>query len=295
MANVGFSAKYLKQRYGVSQTWFEADFPDFTPNLDRLAHQGLHLTRHYSYTSCTPSRASFLSGRLPVHLGVILGSPLTWDGGSDPTSGYDGLSPNMTIIPRIMRELGYRTHLSGKADGLGMATRNHVPAGRGFESALGYFNHANDFYNYTVGPQEIAAQYPCQGKIVTPFNGTDVIDQWEDFHNANRPPAIYAQCDKSKPKNCPYEDDVLVNRAGEAVVGVAFLFSPPLQSTLSTRLTRPTSTLRCSLWPRCTIRTRRSRPRRLTMCRSFATRPQWAPFAASATFRSEMWGSFLNS
>ena len=34
------------------------------------------------------------------------------------------------------------------------------------------FNHANDFYNYTVGPQEIAAQYPCQGYIVTPYNGT---------------------------------------------------------------------------------------------------------------------------
>jgi arylsulfatase B len=160
-----------------------------------------------------------MSGRLPVHLGVILGSPLTWDGGADPTQGYDGLSPNMTVIPRVLRELGYRTHLSGKADGFGMATREHVPAGRGFESALGYFAHANDYYNYTVGPKEIAAQYPCLGQIVTPFNGTDVIDQWEDFHNANRPPAKFAQCDKSKAQNCPYEDDVLVNRAVDVING----------------------------------------------------------------------------
>ena len=39
-----------------------------TPNLDRMAHSGIILKRHYVHSFCSPTRSSFLSGRLPVHV-----------------------------------------------------------------------------------------------------------------------------------------------------------------------------------------------------------------------------------
>ena len=213
VSNVGFSARRLKKLHNVQQLWYEADSSIFTPNLDRLAASGLQLSRHYAYSACTPSRASFFSGRLPVHLGVVLGEPMSWDGGSNPSSGYDGLSPNITTIARVMRSLGYRTHLSGKADGFGMATREHVPAGRGFDSSLSYFYHANDYYNYTVGPKEIAQPPPCESYP----NGTGFLDQWQDYHNANRPPSRYVRCDDADRRSCVYEDKVLTDRALDVI------------------------------------------------------------------------------
>eukprot|EP00662_Eupelagonemidae_sp_cell21_P001449 gene1449-49969_t len=39
-----------------------------TPNMDALVKQGIELDRHYIYLLCAPSRASFLSGRLPLHV-----------------------------------------------------------------------------------------------------------------------------------------------------------------------------------------------------------------------------------
>lgn len=41
-----------------------------TPNLDRMAHEGMHLTDHYSAAPiCSPSRAALLTGRLPIRNG----------------------------------------------------------------------------------------------------------------------------------------------------------------------------------------------------------------------------------
>ena len=42
-----------------------------TPNIDRLARQGLLLTSCYSEPSCTPSRASLMTGRLPMRHGLL--------------------------------------------------------------------------------------------------------------------------------------------------------------------------------------------------------------------------------
>ena len=42
-----------------------------TPNIDRLARRGLLLTSCYSEPSCTPSRASLMTGRLPIRHGLL--------------------------------------------------------------------------------------------------------------------------------------------------------------------------------------------------------------------------------
>jgi arylsulfatase B len=51
-----------------------------TPNVDKLAASGLILDRHYTYKFCSPSRSSFLSGRLPFHVNI-----------------YNGISPRLQL------------------------------------------------------------------------------------------------------------------------------------------------------------------------------------------------------
>lgn len=78
----------------------------------------------------------------------------TWDGGSDPVWGWEGMPLNITTLPAKLKGVGYKTHLVGKADGFGGGTPDHLPKGRGFDSSLFYFSHANDNYKYTISMAE---------------------------------------------------------------------------------------------------------------------------------------------
>lgn len=122
-----------------------------TPNIDALVKDGVELDRHYAYRWCAPSRSSFLSGRLPVH--VFQGAA----GGA--CNEYAGIPRGMTGLASKLAEVGYRTHQVGKWDA-GLATREHIPVGRGFHSSLGYFDHCNDFFSYR-------AQSPFAGNVST--------------------------------------------------------------------------------------------------------------------------------
>ena len=62
---------------------------------------------------------------------------------ADPVSGFSGIPRNMTGLGALMKRGGYRTHFAGKWDA-GMATWDHTPRGRGYDSALSYFHHMND-------------------------------------------------------------------------------------------------------------------------------------------------------
>ena len=77
-----------------------------TPNMDRLVtKEGLHLMRHYVHYTCTPTRSSFQSGRLPVHVQMTLRNP------DKPNAG---IPRNMTGIASKMQSGGYQTHIVGK-------------------------------------------------------------------------------------------------------------------------------------------------------------------------------------
>ena len=75
-----------------------------TPHLDTLRTSGIELTRHYAYKFCSPTRSSFLSGRLPIHVNEvnkITEAPLA------------GIHPNMTTMPRVLEKAGYISHHIG--------------------------------------------------------------------------------------------------------------------------------------------------------------------------------------
>ena len=123
-----------------------------TPNIDNLVKEGLQLDQHYVFNWCSPSRSSFLSGRVPIHVNDVLASESAYNS-KDPVSGFDGIPRNMTGIATKMKLGGYATHQVGKWDA-GMATPDHTPQGRGFDTSLNYFSHANDYYTETAGSCE---------------------------------------------------------------------------------------------------------------------------------------------
>jgi arylsulfatase I/J len=86
-----------------------------TPNIDSLMENGIDLTRHYVYRFCSPSRSSFQSGRLPVHVNTLNVAP-EFRNASNPVTGYQGIARTMTGIGAKMKSAGYATHMTGKFD-----------------------------------------------------------------------------------------------------------------------------------------------------------------------------------
>lgn len=104
-----------------------------TPNIDRLARQGLRLTSCYSEPSCTPSRASLLTGRLPMRHGLQR-PPMYGDRG--------GLEGEVTLA-QLLADAGYVTQGVGKWH-LG-ENRVSQPQHCGFDDFYGFLS-VSDMY-----------------------------------------------------------------------------------------------------------------------------------------------------
>ncbi len=104
-----------------------------TPNIDRLARRGLLLTSCYSEPSCTPSRASLLTGRLPMRHGLQR-PPMYGEAG--------GLQGELTLA-ELLRESGYVTQAVGKWHlGENLASQ---PQNVGFDDFYGFLS-VSDMY-----------------------------------------------------------------------------------------------------------------------------------------------------
>ena len=141
-----------------------------TPNIDDLVKEGLELDQHYAYKFCSPSRSCLMSGRLPIHVNDQNAEPNVYNP-NDPISGYAGIPRNMTGLATKLKKAGYATHQVGKWDA-GMATPDHTPMGRGFDSSFGYYHHANDYYTENAGSCEY------ENKRHNP------VDLWDTDHPA---------------------------------------------------------------------------------------------------------------
>jgi arylsulfatase A-like enzyme len=106
-----------------------------TPNLDRLAAEGMRFTQCYAgCTVCAPSRCCLMTG---LHTGHawIRGNALV------------PLRPTDVTVARVLKDAGYATALVGKW-GLGEAGSTGVPERQGFDYFYGYLNqvHAHNYY-----------------------------------------------------------------------------------------------------------------------------------------------------
>ncbi len=117
-----------------------------TPNLDRLATNGLRYTRFYNTSRCCPTRASLLTGLYAHQAGI---GEMTSDGGQ---RGYRGdLSRNAVTIAEALKPAGYRNYMAGKwhvttqlkPDG----DKTNWPLQRGFDRFYGTIIGAGSFFD----------------------------------------------------------------------------------------------------------------------------------------------------
>ncbi len=135
-----------------------------TPNLDRLAADGLRFTQFYNSARCSPTRASILTGLNPHQAGF-------------PNLGGK-LVANCVLVPEVIKPAGYRSTMVGKWH-LGDHT---PPTDRGFDEFYGMLGGFNSCWqenpHYTRWPQERTKREYARGQ----FYSTDVFADYSiDF------------------------------------------------------------------------------------------------------------------
>nr|WP_294521820.1 arylsulfatase [uncultured Rhodopila sp.] len=101
-----------------------------TPNLDKVAAEGMRFTDYYAEPSCTAGRANFITGELPIRTG------LTTVGQAGATVGMPAQAPT---IATALKALGYETGQFGKNH---LGDRNeYLPTVHGFDEFFGYLYH----------------------------------------------------------------------------------------------------------------------------------------------------------
>jgi arylsulfatase A-like enzyme len=110
-----------------------------TPNIDRLAAQGVRFERAYSFPVCSPTRSGLMTGRSPMRLGVAYTVIRPW-------SEY-GVPVRERFMPQAFHDAGYQTAITGKWH-LGHAYRKFLPRARGFDHAYGHMNGAIDYFTH---------------------------------------------------------------------------------------------------------------------------------------------------
>ena len=115
-----------------------------TPNLDRLAAQGVRFTDAYSASAvCTPTRCGFITGRYPARLKIGLLEPLI------ATNREVGLDPQHPTIASLLKGSGYETALFGKWH-LGFRPE-WGPNAHGFDEFFGVLAGAADYHLHKNG------------------------------------------------------------------------------------------------------------------------------------------------
>jgi arylsulfatase A-like enzyme len=115
-----------------------------TPNLDRLAGEGLRLTDFYANgVTCSPTRAGLISGRYQQRYGIE--APLA----NAVRAGDSGLAPTGHSLPQLLKNHGYATALIGKWH-LGYIDAKS-PAAHGFDYFYGLKSGYHDYYTHHDG------------------------------------------------------------------------------------------------------------------------------------------------
>jgi len=117
-----------------------------TPHLDQMAAEGMLFPDFYSANPiCSPSRASLLTGRLPIRNGFYTSNKLGHDAYT-PQNIVGGIAEDEILLPEILRKGGYRSKIIGKWH-LGQQAKFH-PLRHGFDEWFGAPNcHFGPFNN----------------------------------------------------------------------------------------------------------------------------------------------------
>jgi len=175
-----------------------------TPNLDKLAAEGMMFTDYYAEASCTAGRANFITGEIPLRTGLTT----VGQAGADV-----GLPDQAVTLATVLKSLGYETGQFGK-NHLGDLNK-YLPTVHGFDEFFGYlyhldamsdpywFDYPQDWIDKT-GPRDLIHSYatnvddptvqPRWGKIgkqrivdegpLAPFPNMTGLQNWQEGRKA---------------------------------------------------------------------------------------------------------------
>jgi arylsulfatase A-like enzyme len=130
----------LADDMGFADVGFNGGKKIQTPNLDRLAAQGVTLTDFRACPMCSPTRAGLLTGRYPLRFGLMKAVLPPW-------SDY-GLPSEEKTLPELLAPAGYEQRgIIGKWH-LGHARKEFLPLTHGFTFFYGHYNGAIDYFTH---------------------------------------------------------------------------------------------------------------------------------------------------
>ncbi|GAB4107886.1 arylsulfatase [Echinicola sediminis] len=118
-----------------------------TPNLDKLASNGLRFTQFYNTARCCPTRASLMTGLYPHQTGIgHMTNPPQSEGHDYQLPGYRGALNEQTVtLAELLKDNGYQTLMAGKWH-LGMSEESMWPLQRGFDKFYGILAGASNYF-----------------------------------------------------------------------------------------------------------------------------------------------------
>lgn len=132
-----------------------------TPNIDKIANDGMIFMDHYAQASCTAGRAAFITGQYPIRVGLstvgLPGSPI-------------GLQKEDPTLAELLKPMGYATGQFGK-NHLGDRDE-HLPTAHGFDEFFGILYHLN------AGEYEEEYDFPKDPEVAKQFAQRGVIHSW---------------------------------------------------------------------------------------------------------------------
>jgi len=145
-----------------------------TPNLDRLASEGMRFTQYYTGAPvCAPARCMLLTGQHGGHSYIrgnyeLGGFPDSLEGGQMP------LPPNTFTIGHLLHQAGYKTGVIGKW-GLGMNDNTGDPNRQGFDYFFGYYDQKQAHNYYPTHLWENGNRIPLNNPYFPPHQKLESI------------------------------------------------------------------------------------------------------------------------
>lgn len=139
---------------GYADFGFQGSTEMITPNLDKLASEGVRFTQAYvTHPTCGPSRAGLITGKSQYRFGYEENNVPTYMSAVSAADGTEmGLPVEEVTMADYLRKQGYATAVYGKWH-LGGADRFH-PTKRGFDEFYGFRGGARSYFEYTEEPKE---------------------------------------------------------------------------------------------------------------------------------------------